>query len=156
MKGTTIAEQMHVVNILPPVDINGGAVESDYWSMELYQHASIILTLGVTGAATTFTVFESDDLSGTDETAIAFDYYAEVTDAGDTLGARTAATTAGIAASTNDNVTYVIEIDASELTDAYPCLVLKLSNPGASTMASAVAILSGARYAGAVTPTAIA
>jgi len=156
MKGITVAEECHVVNILPPVDINGGAVESDYWSMELYQHASIILTLGVTGAATTFTVFQSDDLDGTDEAAIAFDYYAETTAAGDTLGARTAATTAGIAAATTDGITYVIEIDASELTDGYPCLVLKLSNPAVATLASAVAVLSGARYAQAVTPTAIA
>ena len=155
MKGITVAEECHVVNIIPPIDINGAGATSDYFSTANYQHARIILTLGVTGAATTFTVEESDDSSGSNTTAIAFDYYAETTAAGDTLGARTAATTSGIAASTNDSITYVIEIDASELTDGYPYLVLKLSDPSAATLASAVAVLSGARYAQAVTPTAI-
>ena len=156
MKGTTIAEEMHVVNILAPIDINGGAVESDYWSMELYQHATILLTMGVTGAASTITVFQSDDLGGTAEAAVAFDYYAEETDQGDTLGARTAATNAGFDTSTTDNVMYVIEYDAQALADGYPCMVLKLSDPGVSTITSAVVVLSGARYAQAVTPTAIA
>ena len=157
MKGTTIAEQMHVVNIIPPVDINGGAVESDYWSMELYQHATIILTLGATGAASTVTLFESDDNDGTAETAIGFDYYAEETAAGDTLGARTTVANTGFGThATIDNITYVIEVDASELSDGYPYLVLKMSNPAVATLVSAVAVLSGARYAQAVTPTAIA
>ena len=93
--------------------------------------------------------------AGAATTAIAFDYYAETTDAGDTLGARTAATVAGFATSTNDNVTYVIEIDATQLTQGYPYLVLKMTDPGAATLASAVAVLSGNRYAQAVTPTAI-
>ena len=155
MSGITIAEEAHVVNIIPPVDINGGAVESDYFNLKQYAHASIVLTLGVTGAASTVTLFESDDNGGTDETAIGFDYYAETTDAGDTLGARTTVESTGFATATSDNITYVIEVDAAELTDGYPYLVLKLSDPEVATLASAVAVLSGARYAGAVTPTAI-
>ena len=155
MAGTTVAEQMHVVNILPPVDINGGAVESDYFSLKLYPHASIILTLGVSGAASTITLFESDDNAGSNETAIGFDYYAETTAAGDTLGARTTVANTGFATSTNNSITYVIEVDAAELTDGYPYLVLKLSNPGVATLASAVAVLSGSRYGQAVTATAI-
>ena len=155
MFGITIAEECHVVNILPPVDIDAGAQTSDYFSMENYTHATIILTLGVTGAASTVTVEESTTNAGAATTAIAFDYYAETTDAGDTLGARTAATAAGFATSTNDNVTYVIEIDATQLTQGYPYLVLKMTDPGAATLASAVAVLSGNRYAQAVTPTAI-
>ena len=154
-KGTTIAEEMHVVNILPPVDINGSAQVSDYFSIKGAAHATIVLTLGVTGAASTVTVEESDDNAGNATTAIAFSYYAETTDAGDTLAARAAATTSGFATSTNNNVTYVIEIDASQLTDAYPYLVLKMTNPTVATLASAVAVLSGIRYASQSTPTAI-
>ena len=156
MAGICVAEEMHVVNATAPVDINGGAVTSDYFSMANYAHASIIITLGVTGAATTVTVEESDDLSGSATTAIGFDYYAETTNAGDTLGARTTVANSGFACSTNDNITYVIEIDAADLTDGYPCLVVKASDPSAATLYSCVVLLSGGRYVDATTPTAIA
>lgn len=155
MHGFNVPEQGHVVNIIPPVDINGGAKTSDYFDMGKYSHVDIILTLGVTGAASTVTVEESDDNSGSATTAIAFDYYAETTAAGDTLADRASATSSGFATSTNDNVTYVISIDAAELSDGYPYLVLKMTDPSASTLVSAVAVLSGARYAQENTPTAI-
>lgn len=156
MAGICVAEEMHVVNATAPIDINGAGAVSDYFSMEGYAHASIICTLGVTGAASTITVEESDDLSGSNTTAIAFDYYAEETAAGDTLGARTTATTAGFAASTENGIIYVIEIDAADLTDGYPCLVVKASDPSAATLYSCVAVLSGGRFVDATTPTAIA
>jgi hypothetical protein len=151
----TIAEEAHVVNIIPPIDINGAGATSDYFSLKNYAHATILLTLGVTGAASTVTLEESDDNAGSTTTAIAFSYYAETTAAGDTLGARTAATTAGFATSTNDSITYVIEVDASQLTNGYPYLVLKMTDPTAATLASAVAILTGARFKQDGTPTAI-
>lgn len=150
-----VPEQGHVVNILPPIDINGAGFTSDYFSMEKYSHVDIILTLGVTGAASTITLEESDDNSGSDTTPIEFPYYAETTAAGDTLGDRTTATTAGFATSTNNSITYIISVDADELSDGYPYLVLKGSDPSAATLVSAVAVLSGSRYAQAVTPTAI-
>lgn len=155
MKGFNIAEQGHVVNIIPPVDINGGAKVSDYFSMANYGHVDIILTAGVTGAASTVTVEESTTSTGGSTTAIAFSYYAETTNADDTLSTRTAATASGFATSTNDNITYVISIDASQLTDGYPYLVLKMSDPGVSTIVSAVAVLSGSRYQNETTVTAI-
>ena len=46
MKGITVSEQAHVVNILPPIDINGAGFAFDYYSLKNYAHASIILTLG--------------------------------------------------------------------------------------------------------------
>lgn len=156
MKGIIIAEQCHVVNITPPIDINGAGAASDVFCMENFAHATIIVQLGVTGAATTITVEECDDFTPTTHTEIAFSYYAETTAAGDTLGARTAATTAGITGSTNDGVFYVIEIDAAELTDGYPYLRVSASDPSAATLYSAVAILSGSRYGGDQNATAIA
>lgn len=155
MKGITISEMAHVVNILPPQSITD-AVTSDVFSLKDYAHASIVVTAGATNAdAGNITVEECDNVTPSNDTAIAFDYYAEETAAGDTLGARTAATTAGIDVSANDNITYIIEIDASQLTDGFPCLELKWSAPGGATLVSAVAVLTGARYAGAETPTAI-
>ena len=155
MKGFVAAEQGHIVQALAPVDINGGK-NSDVWSMAEYNHATIIVGLGVTGAATTVTVEECDDFVPTNSTAIAFNYYAEATADGDTLGARTAATTSGFAAGTADGIFYVIEIDAEELSDGYPNLRVALSDPSAQTFGAVYAILSGARYGEVQSPTAIA
>ena len=154
-KGISLAENCHIVNITPPIDINGAGATSDYFNVKGASHVSIICQLGVTGAATTITVEESDDASGSNTTAIAFTSYAEETAGGDTLTGPTATTSSGITGSTNDGVMYVIEIDASQLTDGFPYLVVKASDPSAATLYSAVAILSGVRYQQNVTPTAI-
>jgi hypothetical protein len=114
--------------------------------MKKYAHVDIIIGLGVTGAASTVTVEECDDVTPSNSTAIAFAYYAEATAGGDTLGARTAATTAGFATGTGDGIFYVISIDADELTDGYPYLRVAMSDPGAATFVSIIAVLSGARY----------
>jgi len=160
MKGINIAETCHVVNILPPIDVDtaSGLAASEIFSMENYAHVTIIVQCGVTDAdGGNITVEEVDDFDGTTDTAIVFNYYAETTALGDTLGAKTAATAAtGIDVSANDGIMYVIEIDASQLTDGYGNLCIKWSNPGGSLIASAVAILSGARYAGDQSATAIA
>jgi hypothetical protein len=156
MKGINIAEQCHVVNILPPQSITD-AVVSDVFSLKNYQHATIIVQAGSTNAdAGNITIEECDDFTPTNDTAIGFTYYEETTAAGDTLSAKKTATTSGIDVSANDNITYVIEIDAAQLSDGYPNLILKWSAPGGATLVSAVAILSGARYAGSESSTAIA
>ena len=153
---TNIAEEMHVVNILPPQSITD-AVVSGVFSMKNHQHATIIVTAGSTNAdAGNITIEECDDFTPTNDTAIGFTYYKEETAAGDTLSEKQTATTTGIDVSGNDNIMYVIEIDAAELTDGYPNLILKWSAPGGATLVSAVAVLSGARYSGSENATAIA
>ncbi len=157
MKGINIAENCHVVNILPPQSI-ADATTSDVFTLKNHSHATIIVTAGSTNAdAGNITIEECDDFTPTNDTAIDFYYYAEETAAGDTLGARTKAEAAtGIDVSGNDNITYVIEIDAAELSEGYPNLILKWSAPGGATLVSAVAILSGSRYASEQSATAIA
>lgn len=156
MKGFNLAEQCHIVNILPPQSI-AGAVASDVFSLKNHQHATIIVTAGSTNAdAGNITIEECDDFAPANDNAIAFSYYKEETAAGDTLSAKQAATTAGIDVSANDNLTYVIEIDAAQLSDGYPNLYLKWSAPGGATLVSAVAVLSGARFAESESDTAIA
>lgn len=156
MKGYNIAEMGHVVNILPPIDITGGTT-GDVFSMENYGHATIIVQVGVSAAAfTKILVNECTALDGTGATAIAFNYYAEETAAGDTLSTRTAATTAGVTPSANDTIFYIIELDASELSDGSNFVQLQLTNGTNSVIASAVAVLSGSRYGGTQSVTAIA
>ena len=156
MKGFVLAEQGHVVNIIPPIDLNAAAVTSDYFSLAEYGHLSIVINLGVVGAATTFTVFESDDNAGSSETAIGFSYYEEQTVAGDTFSTRTSATASGFAThASNNSQTFIIELDASELTEGFPYLALKATDPGATTIGGAIAVLSGSRYGQEITPTAL-
>jgi len=156
MKGINLAEQCHVVNILPPQSISG-AVTSDVFSLKNHQHATIIVTAGATNAdAGNITLEECDDFTPTNDTAIGFSYYKEETAAGDTLSAKQVATATGIDVSGNDNITYVIEVDAAELSEGFKNLILKWSAPGGATLVSAVAVLSGSRFAGSENASAIA
>lgn len=157
MAKINMAEECHIINILPPQDVAAG-VSSDVFSLRNCSHATIIVTAGSTNAdAGNITIEECDDFVPTTDTAIGFSYYAETTAAGDTLGDRTAAVAAtGIDVSGNDNITYVIEIDVEELTEDYPNLILKWSACGGATLGSAVAILSGYAYKGKNQPTEIA
>lgn len=155
MYGFNIAEAGHVVPMLHPVDINGGK-NSDVVSMANHAHIDIIVDLGVTGGATTVTVEECDDFAASNSTAIAFDIYKEETASGDTLATRVAATSSGVALSTNDGVYYVIPIDANQLSAGYPNLRVVLSDPSGETFGTVLGVLSGSRYAKDANATAIA
>lgn len=154
-KGITISEECHIVNALAPVDIGGAAKTSKYFHVKNHAHVTIIVTCGVVGNAATITVEESDDSSGSNTNAIDFKYAQETTAAGDTLGALAwVGATTGISTGTNNGTIHVIEIDASQLTDGYPYLVVKTTN-AAANLISVVAILSGSRYGGDQNATAI-
>ena len=74
-QGFSIGEgQGHLVLGVAPVDIDAGAQTSDAFSMAHYTHASIIIALGVTGAASTVTLKENTAADGSGATAIAFSY----------------------------------------------------------------------------------
>jgi hypothetical protein len=146
----------HFVLGTAPVDIDAGAQTSDAFKMTNYSHATIIVSLGVVGAATTITVKENSAADGTGATAIGFSYYAETSAAGDTLGARTTVGASGVATGTTNGVFYIIELAAEELSDGYEWVTVHLTDPGAATFGSIGIILSGARYAEVESPTAIA
>ena len=156
-QGFSIGEgQGHLVLGVAPVDIDAGAQTSDAFSMANYSHASIIIALGVTGAASTVTVKENTAADGSGATAIAFSYYGEATAGGDTTGARTAATSSGFATATTDGIFYIIELDATELSDGSEWVTVHMSDPGTATFGAIIVVLSGARYAEVEAPTAIA
>jgi hypothetical protein len=158
MKGFVIAEQGHVVNILAPIDITGGKTAQAF-SMKKHGHASILLAIGVAAAAfTKILVNQCTDAAGDNPVAIPFSIYKQETAGAshDVLGARTAVTAAGYTPSANSGIFYVIEIDASELADGSPYVQLQLTNGSNSVIASAVALLTGARYAEVSSATATA
>jgi len=142
-----VAEAGHVVNVIPPIDISAG-VDGDRFSLSEYSHASIIVQIGVSGAAfTKIIVYKCSAATGGTATAIAHYIYKCETDASDVLGVRTAVTTAGTTPSANNNIFYVIELEDTELSDGYEWVQGSLTNGVNSVIASCVAILSGPRYA---------
>ena len=155
-KGIVISEDAHTVLALPPIDLNDGVVNSDVWDMGKYAHCSILILLGVVGAAATFIVQECDNFTPTLTTDIAFATYSELSSGGDTLGARATTAATGIVTGTTNSVIYQAEIDASQLTDGRPKLRVTCTDPGSASLACIVVILSGARYASYDSPTAIA
>jgi len=151
-KGFTIAEQGHVVNILPPASAVT-ALTSDSFCMKNWGHATIIVQGGA-GSVCTITVFDAESAAASGA-SMAFNYAKETTASGDTLAVLAAATTAGTAMPTADNVMTVIEIDNDELRDGYPWILIRTDATTANYI-SAVAILSGGRYQKDITATAIA
>lgn len=156
MKGLVLSEVGHIVNVIPPIDITGG-VTGDRFTMKNHKHATIIVQVGVSAAAfTKIIVRECNAATSGTATDIGFSLRAEETDAGDTLGAVEAVAAAGKTPSANNNIFYVIELDAAELSDGFPWVEVALTNGVNSVIASCVAILTGARYQEALTATAIA
>jgi hypothetical protein len=150
------AQDGHIVNALPPIDITGGK-DSDVWTMKNYAHCTIIVQIGVSAAAFTKIILQAcDDFTPSNTTDIAFRQYAEETALGDTLSVVAAVAATGTTPNAADNIMYVIEIDAAELPAGKPCLRLHLTNGANSVIASAVAILSGSRFAKDANATAIA
>lgn len=154
-KGFQLSQDAHTVNILPPVDITGGASAASI-SMANFAHLSIILQIGVSAAApgaVTLNAGAAAAALGTpisSPTALTFDVYKQETagSSHDVLGGRTAETTAGFTPAATDGIFYVIELDADSLPAGNPYVQLALANATNSVIASAVAILSGARFAG--------
>jgi hypothetical protein len=158
--GIYVAEDTHVVNVLPPVDITGGTT-SQAVEMAHHGHITFILQIGVSAAAPgavtvkagTATAAVGSNVAGA--AAIAFNVYKQETAgaANDVLGAKVAATTSGFTPAAADGIFYVIEVDADQLPAGSTYVQLALANTSNSVIASAVAILSGARYAGAQSDT---
>ncbi len=147
MRGIALAEAGHIVNVIPPIDITGGKT-GDVFHVKDHAHVTIVVQIGVSTAAFTKILLNScDDAAAAGAAAMAFFVYKEETALGDTLGARTAVTSAGLTPSANDNIMYVLEVDAAELPQGQEYLQLSLTNTTNAVLASALAILTGPRYA---------
>jgi hypothetical protein len=137
----TFTEVNQVSQGLAPVDINGGAVASDWFSMANYDHLTIFVYIGVHGGASTITVANASDNAGTGTADIAFNYRLTATTLVDDFGALTAAAAAGVATDgATTDIIYAVEIDSSELTDGMDFVQLKMSDPAAGTLVSIHAV----------------
>ena len=148
-----LGETTKLVQMLNPQSFSA-AVNSLFANMGNYEHASLLVSIGAQAASTTITVTQSQDASGTGETAIGFDYYktsqaTTQTSGGDLMGARTTATSAGVATDgATAGIIYAIEIPTPALSPGYNYIRVKFSSPGAAALGSVAAVLTTARYAG--------
>jgi hypothetical protein len=162
-KGIYTAQDEHVVNILPPVDVTGGKL-SQAFSMALASHATIVLQLGVSAEAVNGVTLQAGSATAAEgaavpgATAIPFDLFKQETAGAnnDVLGVQTPTLAAGFVPSANDGIYYVMELDADTLPAGLDYVQLNIANGANSVIASAVAILSGLRYKGESNPTATA
>ena len=149
-KGTLSGNQIHT--LLTPQNLTA-TTQSDVFNMANYNHASIIISVGVAGTATFAVTLEyCDDNTPTTDTAMAFNYRKMTDGAGatDTWGALTAAISSGITLDTASQ-TVVIEIDAAEIPTASSStesrLAVKFTDPSAAdSFISCVVVLSEPRF----------
>ncbi|MFA5379236.1 MAG: hypothetical protein WC455_26000 [Dehalococcoidia bacterium] len=156
MKGFNIPEAGHISVCKYPATMNAVAGLTAV-NMANYSHVDFVIALGATNAnAITYTL-NYGATSSAAGTAMAFNYYAETTADTDILGARTAVADTGFAAANNStsDILYVISVDASEIPDGSNWLHVVASGATTSTPGTCIAVLSGSRYAGAESPTAI-
>lgn len=152
-----LCEQNKIVPILEPEDHAAGA-DGDSVNMANYGHVAFIITFGELTGDAVLTI-NSGATDGTKTTAETFNYRATAADlkgvAGDTLG--TEATSAGLTltAATYEDRMIVVELDADELTTGQNFVTPSISSAASECFASIVAVLSDARYAEDVPPTAI-
>jgi hypothetical protein len=173
MQGFNVSEEGHVAVILPPQSISGGTgLINPAFSMKNYKHASILIASGAeaTQDTATITVSLCSSAAGAGATAIPFNYYFQAAGGAgnDVLGTIQNATASGITLAAGDwppNGLIVIEIDANELeaagvggvlassdgVDQY--IGLTIGSPAAVDLACVMAVLSGARFANAASPT---
>jgi hypothetical protein len=147
-KGIYTAQEEHLVNILPPVDITGGKTGQPFF-LGRHGHATIVLAIGVSAAAFTKIIVNAcSDAAADNPVAIPFSLFTQETSGAgnDVLSGLTAVPAAGYTPSANANIFYVIELDADQLPAGKPYVQLDLTNGANSVIASAVALLSGARY----------
>jgi hypothetical protein len=128
---------------------------STYVSMAKYGHAAFLVAEGAGGTGTaTLTVLAASDNSGTGAEAIAFKYRLMSTI--DTMGALQDATASGVTPAAGANKMTVIEIDAVDLPRDKPFVAVKATESVDSPVAASImAVLSDARYAESVMPTAL-
>lgn len=148
--GFSVPQDGHTVQLITPHDLNGAAHSSLVCRMKNYRHASILVSIGTAPrAAGVITVESCDDMTPTTHTEIAFKYYkcetAFEAANSDVLSAIQTGATTGIvpAAGTPNGVMYVIELDSDQLTEGHIGFRISIADPGAASVISAVAILSG-------------
>lgn len=152
-----LVEQAKIVTALAPITPSSST--PDYVCLKGYERCAVIVSVDngntVTGSA--ITLKQNTTTSTSNEQALAFTKVWANTDvdASDALVETAVSNNTFTTDTTNaKNLLYVLEVEASELTDGYDCIRVGTGN-GANMVLSAVYLLYPARFAGATPLTAI-
>jgi len=167
----TFTNENQVSVIVPAIDLNAYVLgtSSSPISFKNYNHATVILSLGVTNTSSAVTpVWKKATTAAGCATGTAFACkYRYCLGAGDTFSALATYGASGVAFGSGGTIDYdtgggviIWEIDASDLgpTDAYPYCWAQLTGTVSShsALGCIVAIMSEPRYSAAIMPTALA
>jgi hypothetical protein len=152
-------EKGHIVPLYTPIDEDtlAGAKSPVICLMGGYEHATIIVSIGqLPRAAGVITVESCADVTPTSVTQLMFRYYRFETSSklanGDVHAAMQWTTTAAaglIPVATGAECFYVIELDSEELIQGHVGFRLAIADAANASVQSAIAVLSGPRYADA-------
>ena len=125
----------------------------DYVSLGLYNHITAIVNIGEGGdTGATVVLRKATSTTGAGAADAPFHYFYDTnTSSGDAL-TDGGGTTSAVTLSSGDDSLYVLEADSADLGD-YDCATCKVT-PTSGMAFGIIYILSGARYADAVPPTA--
>jgi len=132
----------------PPVDINGGAIETPFVDMAEGRDLLVKITTGAIAASASAAVTLVQDIlgGGAGDQALAYvGYYTVTTASGGDVPVYTAgALTIG---ATDDNKIFMIEVDASQLdvADLYRFVKCGIADPGQSAIVGVELILTSKR-----------
>lgn len=163
MSGFFVANEGHVVQLIMPHDLNGGDHHSDVVDMDRYSHCTMIISIGAASRAAGVITVESCSALGGGGTNTKIDFIAYKCETAfgsandDVLGAKVAVddTTGIVPPAGTTGIFYVIELESSQLVTGHVGFRLDIVDPGAASIISAVAILSGARFARAESATVV-
>ena len=155
MTQALVIEDNQIVNLVVPVaDIFAGDLTTDEVNMKAYNHAAFLVVQGVNGGDhTTFTVESCSDASGSDNTAIGFNYSSTTGNAAltdrDVWAANTKATASGFITTNSANSrSFILEIDADDLVDGHEFVRMVATESGSTgIIGSVICILSEPRFA---------
>lgn len=157
MPGLSLAQQCHIVPVVLPQNVTGGAFGQAF-SMKSAAHVTIVISVGALAAQlSAVTINQCTNAAGAGATPIAFKYASQTTagPGNDVLSSSfTFATSAGFIPPNTPNVVYVIEMDSQELADGSAYIQVALANGANANFVSVVAILSGVRHKFAGNPSA--
>ena len=162
------AQEAKVVNILPPKDISAAAHSVAYVDVSNYQKATFFVQLGAvgaTGSSKNISFKQAANTSGSSSANLPIvNHWNNITAIGsasvanDTYAKKAAVASSGntlaLTASTS-NVMHIFEFDTDELTDGKNAIGIGVATTSAATLCGVTAILSGARYAKALPPSAL-
>ncbi len=162
-RGISLASEGHIVSILSPSNITGGAAGTPF-NLKNAAKANIVIQFGALAAALgAITLNACSSIAGAGATPIPFTYYQQPTtgNANDTLELNGntpsnafAATAAGFVPAFAANTFAILEVQADQLPAGLPYLQLEIANGANANYVSALAILTGLTYSGSQQPTA--